>query len=106
MSRPSRNAVTRANRRRQHQREWTAMQTNGEGLPAFANPIVEKVTLEVHSDTQTYLARYGKTRLGRWKLLRCDPFLNFLRWCGRKDAPIALKNRGLTYQFHAPRSDA
>ncbi len=92
-------AVTRANRRRQWAKERVMFQTNGHGLPKFANPIVAEVTLEVRSLEHTYLARYGKTRLGKWKLLRCDPEVEFLRYCGRQDARVALQKRGLAFKW-------
>lgn len=45
-----------------------------------------------------YHALYVR-RGSKWKLVRADNALEFLRFCGPKDAPRALANRGFSHQW-------
>lgn len=95
-----RNYIARRNRSRQHQKESALWNSNGVYLGKPWDQVSRKLSLEAWAeDGRTFMARYGYRRCSGWKLIRSDPELDFLRFCGLKDCSAALKNRHLSFRW-------
>lgn len=100
MSRPSRNYITRRNRQRQWAKEQSLLNSGGKYPGKSLNQIEQKLTLEaIDRDGHSWLARFEQKRFSGWRLVRAQPPLDFLRFCGPKDCKAALLNRGFTFRW-------
>jgi hypothetical protein len=104
MSRNRRDNITRRNRQKQWAKEQLMWRTNGRQMrPGFLpNGVGKRLKLFASraGDPVVYYAAYRKTQAGAWKIYYTDPQVQFLRFCGPKDAPTALKKRGFDWAWN------